>query len=118
MKKHYTERMNSLAFCIAGMLLLSFLMDAKAGAVVTGNYRNLFAESGHSQFEIENKVAESFVSMFISGNKIYHDVGSDMGYVLDNGNNDVRNIVLRFWPCNYLIGNILSTGAECTYLTR
>ena len=35
-----------------------------AGAFVTGHYRNLFAENGHSQNEIQGKIDGAFRQLF------------------------------------------------------
>ena len=64
-----------------------------SGAYYTGVYRNLFAEYlGKTQEEVDAKI-ESLWSHFFGGqnNKtVYYTVGSDMAYILDTGNNDVR----------------------------
>lgn len=62
------------------------------GAFYTGGYRNLFAECGKSQDEIQKKI-EDTVNEFFYGceeERIYHEAGDDMGYLEDTGNNDVR----------------------------
>ncbi|NLZ83587.1 MAG: xylanase [Clostridiales bacterium] len=62
------------------------------GAFYTGKYRNLFAEIGKSQDEIQKKI-EDAVSRFFYGSeeeRIYHEVEDNMGYLEDTGNNDVR----------------------------
>jgi oligosaccharide reducing-end xylanase len=59
----------------------------------SGHYRNLFAELGHSDAEIEAKVAGA-VDAFFHGDetlRCYYPVGSDEAYVLDSGNNDIRS---------------------------
>ena len=61
-------------------------------AFLTGEYRNLFAEIGKSQEEINKKI-EDAVEVFFYGNpneRIYHTVGDDMGYLEDTGNHDAR----------------------------
>lgn len=58
----------------------------------TGKYRNLFAEAGKSQSEIEERLA-GIVGTFFYGSeqeRIYHPVGEDMGYLEDTGNHDAR----------------------------
>jgi oligosaccharide reducing-end xylanase len=74
------------------------------GAFVTGVYRNLFAEAGHSQAEIDARVNASFQQLFhgepgdlpsrTSGQAIYYEAGSDsngpMAYITDIKHNDVR----------------------------
>lgn len=61
-------------------------------AYYTGKYRNFFAEIGKSKEEIEKKIEEA-VNTFFYGNeedRIYHEVGDDMGYLEDTGNHDAR----------------------------
>lgn len=61
-------------------------------AFETGEYRNLFLESGKSQEEIDKKLQEVWDVFFYGpeDERIYHPVGEDMGYLVDTGNNDVR----------------------------
>lgn len=63
-----------------------------SGAFETGIYRNVFAECGLPEEEIEKRVRDSFRTMFYGSEeeRIYHEVGADMGYLTDTGNNDVR----------------------------
>jgi endo-1,4-beta-D-glucanase Y len=63
------------------------------GAVVSGNYRNMFAEWGKSDAEITAKVNATWNKLFNGSEteKVYYTVGSDMAYILDSGNNDVRS---------------------------
>ena len=63
-----------------------------AGAVSTGRYRNLFAECGIPEEEINRKLEETFQTMFYGSEeeRIYHPAGEDMGYMEDTGNHDVR----------------------------
>lgn len=62
------------------------------GAFYTGNYRNVFAEYGYAQDEIDKKVEDAFQTMFYGSEeeRIYHKVGTDMGYIEDTGNHDAR----------------------------
>ncbi|MCF0244345.1 MAG: glycoside hydrolase [Bacteroidaceae bacterium] len=62
----------------------------KEGAFATGNYRNLLAELGYSQKDIDAKVQECYYNLFEGPNKVYFEVGDDMGYVSDIKNHDVR----------------------------
>ena len=58
----------------------------------TGMYRNLFAEIGKSQEEIERKLQRA-AEIFFHGSeeeRIYHPAGEDMGYLEDTGNHDAR----------------------------
>ncbi|MDA3883176.1 MAG: glycosyl hydrolase family 8 [Bacteroidales bacterium] len=64
------------------------------GAVKTGEYRNLFAEVGIDTTEIIAKRDSLFHQLFYgddSTERVYYPLGSDMAYVLDTYNNDVRS---------------------------
>ena len=55
------------------------------------NYRNVFKEIGKSEEEINKKLEDAFQTFFYdSEERIYHEAGSDMGYLEDTGNNDAR----------------------------
>ncbi len=61
-------------------------------AFQTGNYPNLFARIGKSDAQIREKL-EGAVKTFFYGSeeeRIYHEEGGDMGYLVDTGNDDVR----------------------------
>jgi oligosaccharide reducing-end xylanase len=61
------------------------------GAFYTGQYRNLFAESGIPQASIIRKIEDCFNTMFFDPEeRIYFEKGRDMGYMLDTGNDDAR----------------------------
>ncbi|MGN0047566.1 MAG: glycosyl hydrolase family 8 [Bacteroides sp.] len=60
------------------------------GAFKTGKYRNLLAEMGHSQEEIDAKVQEVFDALFFGPDKVYFEVGDSLGYISDLKNHDVR----------------------------
>ena len=55
-------------------------------------YRNVFAEIGVSQEEIDRKLEEIIQTFFYGSEeeRIYHPVGEDMGYLMDPGNYDAR----------------------------
>ena len=61
-------------------------------AFETNTYRNLFAEYGYDETEIQNRMQHIWETIFFGsdGEKFYFEVGPDMGYVTDTGNNDVR----------------------------
>lgn len=61
-----------------------------AGAFDTGQYRNVFAELGYPQEEIDQKLNEIFDNLFYGANKIYFEDGDSMGYISDIKNHDVR----------------------------
>ena len=57
----------------------------------TGEYRNIFRETGKSDEEIAKKIKDAVFTFFYDENeRIYHPVGVDMAYLVDTGNNDVR----------------------------
>lgn len=58
----------------------------------TKEYRNLFLESGKSQQEIAERLAEIWNTFFYGNEeeRIFHPVGMDMGYLEDTGNHDAR----------------------------
>lgn len=61
------------------------------GAFYTGEYKNLFAEIGISQREVDEKIKDAFNQMFFDPTeKIYLEVGKDMACMVDTGNNDAR----------------------------
>ncbi len=62
----------------------------KKGGMQTGKYRNLLSELGYSQKDIDAKLQECYYNLFEGPNKVYFEVGDDMGYVSDVKNNDVR----------------------------
>lgn len=55
-------------------------------------YINYFKEVGHSEAEINQKLDDIFDTFFYGpeDERIYHEMGDDMGYVVDTGNVDVR----------------------------
>ena len=55
-------------------------------------YPNLFAEIGVGDSEIQEKTKKTFETMFFDPKeRIFFEHGSDMGYMLDTGNNDARS---------------------------
>ena len=70
----------------------------QSGAFFTGQYSNLFAESGHSQQEVKAKIDAAYQQLFHGDPKdqaILYAAGSNANgplmYVLATGNNDVRS---------------------------
>lgn len=55
-------------------------------------YRNVLAEIGIPQAEIDARIESAFNTMFYGSEdvRIYHDVDPDMGYIEDTGNVDAR----------------------------
>ncbi len=62
----------------------------KQGAFETREYRNLFAEMGYKQADIDAKLKEVFDGVFYGPNKVYFEVGDSMAYISDIKNHDVR----------------------------
>ncbi|RCW74784.1 glycosyl hydrolase family 8 [Saliterribacillus persicus] len=62
-------------------------------AFTTNTYRNLLAEYGYKQDEIDSWIQDTWNKIFSpkeEDTRIYFPVGKDAGYILDTGNNDVR----------------------------
>ncbi len=66
---------------------------APTGAALTGKYRNVFAEWGQSTADIDAKVNAAYQSLFNPSGTgtVYYETGTDMAYVKDIGNNDIRS---------------------------
>ncbi len=62
------------------------------GAWETGQYRNVFLEMGYRQEEIDQKIQDTFQTLFYGSKEeaIYHSISNDMAYIEDTGNHDVR----------------------------
>lgn len=60
------------------------------GAFATRRYRNLFAELGYKQKDIDKKLKSVFESVFYGPDKVYFEVGDLMAYISDIKNHDVR----------------------------
>lgn len=57
---------------------------------MTREYRNVFAEIGKTDAEIERKVKDTVHGFFYGEDKVYFPVGEDMAYIEDTGNHDAR----------------------------
>ncbi len=66
------------------------LQPWEKGGFETGKYRNLFAELGYSQKQIDAKLQELYDALFTGPNRIYFEVGDDMAYISDVKNHDAR----------------------------
>ena len=62
----------------------------KKGGFETGQYRNVFVEMGYQPAEVEAKLKDVFNDVFHGPNKVYFEVGDQMGYISDLKNHDVR----------------------------
>lgn len=60
------------------------------GAFETRKYRNLFAEMGYRQADIDARLKEIFDGVFYGPDKVYFEVGDSLAYISDIKNNDVR----------------------------
>lgn len=56
----------------------------------TLQYRNILAEAGFAQAEIEERIQSCFYEIFYGPDRFYHEVEGDMAYIEDTGNHDVR----------------------------
>lgn len=66
------------------------LSPSTRGGLETGSYRNIFLEAGYTQEQIDRKLEEVFNDVFRGPRRCYFEVGSDMAYISDLKNNDVR----------------------------
>ncbi|WP_282086282.1 glycosyl hydrolase family 8 [Aquimarina algiphila] len=61
----------------------------------SGVYRNMFVESGKSETTVQQKMNAIWNQYFVNGDstneRLYYEVGNDMAYILDTGNNDIRS---------------------------
>lgn len=64
------------------------------GAFYTDEYRNLFLEAGYTQAQVDQRLEDLWHTYFegdLDNERLYYEVGDDMAYILDTGNNDVRS---------------------------
>ena len=63
-----------------------------ANAFKTGKYTNYFTELGYSPEEVEKRLNDDFNTVFFGpeDQRIFHESGDDMGYMVDTGNDDAR----------------------------
>ena len=64
------------------------------GAYETGEYRNLFVEAGYTEADVNSRIEQMWQQMFYGDGdteRVYYPVGTDMAYILDVNNNDVRS---------------------------
>ncbi|AUC77575.1 glycosyl hydrolase family 8 [Olleya sp. Bg11-27] len=64
-------------------------------AYESGDYRNVFVEAGKDPNEVADKLEAMWNQFFVNGNpnseSLLYNVGNDMAYILDTGNNDIRS---------------------------
>jgi oligosaccharide reducing-end xylanase len=85
---------------VLAMLIASVTVRGAAqggGAFATGHYRNLFVEAGHSQAEVDAKIAAAFQQLFHGDSAtetVYYPAGENangpLAYLSDINNHDVR----------------------------
>lgn len=68
----------------------SEISKKKSGAFYTHQYRNLFSEAGYSKAAINQKIIDTFKSLFEGPNRIYFEIEDSLAYVSDIKNHDVR----------------------------
>jgi oligosaccharide reducing-end xylanase len=64
------------------------------GAFATGQYRNMLAEWGLTDEEIQTRIDATFQQLFYGDDtteRVYYPVGDDLAYIEDINNNDVRS---------------------------
>lgn len=63
------------------------------GAFYSDEYRNLFKEYGYDEASIEQKITDAYNTIFYGDQdeRFYHEMGRDMAYFEDTGNNDARS---------------------------
>ena len=83
-----------------GCASLAAVAAESAGAFATGSYRNLFREYlGKSNPEIDAKLAAAWNQLFRgdeNSQRLFYPIASDMAYVPDVANNDVRTEGLSY----------------------
>lgn len=85
-----------LMFIFLSKMLLAQTPPAppSEGAFYSGDYRNMLAEWGIAETEIEARIEQTWQQLFYGDDeteRIYYPVGEDMAYILDIGNQDVRS---------------------------
>jgi oligosaccharide reducing-end xylanase len=87
--------MTTVPFVAAGQS--SHAVEDGSGAYASGEYRNLFAEAGHSNAEIDARIQAAFHQLFHGDpatEAVYYDAGRNangpLAYLTDVANHDVR----------------------------
>jgi oligosaccharide reducing-end xylanase len=108
MKQNVAVFFAALALAVCILPACSSLQKSHAeadglGAFATGHYRNLFAENGHSQKEIQAKVDSAFQQLFHgdpTNQTVYYSAGANsngpLAYITDIKHNDVRTEGLSY----------------------
>lgn len=97
-KSNAGSRRTSSRACKSALFSITALASLTAASAVHaqtgsgGSGRNLFAEIGKTQSEIDTKVNTTYANLFGGKNTIYYQVrGTSESYILDTGNNDIRS---------------------------
>ena len=63
-----------------------------AAVTLPTHYRNVFAELGYAQAEIDARIENTFHTIFYGdeAHRFYHPTGPGLAYIEDTGNHDVR----------------------------
>ena len=85
MNRHYTATLLFLfsAFCFGAMRTVA-------------QYRNIFAQAGYREADIDEKVDNAYHALFEGPDKVYFEVGDTMAYVSDLKNHDARTEGLSY----------------------
>lgn len=67
-----------------------------ASAALSGQYPNLFLQSGYSQSAIDQKLAKAYYDVFEGPNRVYFETGDSMAYLSDLKNKDARTEGLSY----------------------
>lgn len=69
------------------------MTNINKGAFYTNQYRNMLAECGYAEENIQDRIKDTWHQLFEGDEdvRIYHNAGDDMGYMVDTGNIDVRS---------------------------
>lgn len=92
------------ALCFSITLLMLFTaanlfaqqQSQKQGAYYTGKYRNLFAEAGYTQKDIDAKLEKAYHDLFEGPERIYFEIEDSLAYVSDIKNKDARTEGLSY----------------------
>ncbi|MDR2065236.1 MAG: galactose-1-epimerase [Prevotellaceae bacterium] len=82
--------LTALTFVSAYSQIMYEPVPWEKGAFETKQYRNLFAEAGYSQDEINTKLQQIFYNLFEGPNRIYFEQSDSLAYISDIKNRDVR----------------------------
>ena len=102
-KVHLIAGLAALCCAIAAPSVSAAALDDGHGAYATGKYRNLFAENGHSEAEIQKRVSNAFQQLFHGDpatQAVYYEAGTNsngpMAFITDIKHHDVRTEGLSY----------------------